>query len=143
MHFYFGEIAWVRTAPEPVLGFKKGFTAALYSFDDSHFRIIEMDIIGAKGRIRLKDAERVMEYYKTGRHPWVKDLKALKPQKTFKYGIDLLQPIRAVLTDIVDCIENKKKPLCSGEDGLMALAVVKAIEESYRRNGAKINVRYV
>lgn len=155
MHFFFGDIKWVEgyysvnaeqrqdLSLSARLHFKKDFPATLYAFNDDYFRIIEIDIIGTKGRIRIKDSGDIFEYYSLRKHPRVKPLKALGKPECIDYRGEFMQPMNAVLEDLILCIENKKKqPLCSGEDALKVLIVVEAIKKSFRTNGRRIKIEY-
>lgn len=50
-------------------------------------------------------------------------------------ALEKKEPLRNEIEDFVDAIENSKKPLATGEDGLKALEVVQAAEESYKKGG--------
>ena len=43
------------------------------------------------------------------------------------------EPLRNEIEDFVDAVENSKKPLVTGEDGLKAIEVARAAEESYKK----------
>lgn len=153
MHFFFGNIRWVESyssfsegqrqdrSLSARLYFQKGFTATLYAFNDDYFRIIEIDIVGTRGRIRIKDSGDIFEYYGLRKHPRVSSLKALGKPKCIDYRSEFMQPMNAALEDLICCIEDKKRrPLCSGEDALKALVVVEAIKESFRKKGRRIRI---
>jgi predicted dehydrogenase len=42
--------------------------------------------------------------------------------------------------DLVSCIEQRRKPACSGEDGYAAVAAVTALRESAAAGGARVAV---
>ena len=41
---------------------------------------------------------------------------------------------------VLECIKGKEKPLCSGEDALSTLKVLKAIEKSANSNGVFVKL---
>jgi len=43
------------------------------------------------------------------------------------------EPLRNEIEDFVDAVENSKEPLVTGEDGLKAIEVARAAEESYKK----------
>jgi len=49
-------------------------------------------------------------------------------------ALERKEPLRNEIEDFVNAIENNKKPLATGEDGLMALKIATAAIQSYRKD---------
>lgn len=155
LHLFFGEIEFAHAQIDNPAGpqgtndislnarlwFKKGFPATLFAFDDKYFRIIEIDIIGTKGRIILKEPQSIFEYYRISKHPYIRGLKSLKTSNFPEVKYEPMQAMSEALDDILQCIQNKARPICSGEDAVMALRIVEAIKKSAARNGDRIRVK--
>jgi predicted dehydrogenase len=54
--------------------------------------------------------------------------------------IDGTEALAAEASHIVDCIENGKKPLASGEDGLMVVRILEAAQESIKNRGKEVKI---
>ncbi|MBM3253257.1 MAG: Gfo/Idh/MocA family oxidoreductase [Candidatus Omnitrophica bacterium] len=153
LNFFFGEVEWVEgyhfikesAVDDPSLDarlwFKEGFSATLHAFNDNYFRIIEIDIIGTKGRICIKDSGNIFEYYKLCKHPRVSNLRTLRFSNLTDFNNGLMQPMATALENLIQCLNDKEKqPLCSGTDALKTLKVVEAIKESFRKKGRRVKI---
>ena len=49
-------------------------------------------------------------------------------------ALEKKEPLRNEIEDFINAITNNKRPLASGEDGLVALKVAEAATESYKRS---------
>jgi predicted dehydrogenase len=141
--FLIGEISSVRgmntlqeKSDDPTLDayiqFECGVSGFLHGCDENAFSIFEMDIIGTTGRIQILDQGNTVHYYRVAGDPNYSGYKALFLEKTDRKGLgDVL--LNAV-NDVVSCLDKGTQPLCSGEDGVQALAISLAIRSSAHRN---------
>lgn len=151
LRFFFGETAWVQGAfsqnPSPDsrdpnidgwLRFENGPLVTIQACDVRHYTIFEMNILGTQGRLRLtshgfdaqlEKAQRSRHFHGYRElHPARLPINRSGPQEF------MLQGVRHLL----DCLEGKTKPLCSGEDGKKALELVCALTKSARAGGRHI-----
>lgn len=154
LRFFFGEIEWVEGAHflkegtkkddlslDATLWFKMGFPATLHAFNDAHFRIIEIDMFGTKGRVCIKDSVNKFEFFEAGKHPIVAGLKVLSKVTAKCLNNNFMQPMSSELKNLINCIDGKdEKLLCSGEDALRTLLVAQAIRESFMRKGRRLKI---
>ncbi len=56
-----------------------------------------------------------------------------------KVALEKREPLRNEIEDFIDSIQHHKKPLVTGEDGLMALKLVKAATDSYKQ-GCEVRI---
>ena len=136
--FLFGQPEWVfavksdNASPfkkdpnlDGMIKFKKGPVVNMKACDDSHHLILEIDIVGTKGRIRLGGEP---EYFKIASiKNLLKKKQLIKIKKTIfksRYGPPSLTH---GVAHIVRCIEGKEKPVSSGSDALSALKVIEAM----------------
>ncbi|MBI4833600.1 MAG: Gfo/Idh/MocA family oxidoreductase [Planctomycetes bacterium] len=156
LRFFFGDVEWVQAIysnskfPNPndpnidgILKFKKGFICSLQSCDVSKFLIFELDIIGMKGRLKIMSGGYSCEFYEPNDSqyfPGYKELAKTKaPINETQNFTDKLTMINIVV-HLVDCLDNNKTLISTGDDGKAALELICAVHESARRNGAKINL---
>jgi predicted dehydrogenase len=143
--FLIGEIVAVRGfdnlsegGPDPTLDadleFACGAHGYLHACDTAHFTIFEMDILGTRGRIVLKDFGHVMERYDVAESPYNTGFRSLVIRDTLT-GV-MNNQILSAIEDVVDCIREGKDPVCSGDDGIAALAIACAVRDSAAASGA-------
>ncbi len=150
LRWYVGEPEWVygRAAsdqddedPSPlaVLGFPGGAVAAFLPVARSTYDIFEIELLGTDGRLRLLENGRRIELDTVGPHPDWSDERALTPSGTrFPPGAHGM--MRAVVENIIACLEESEPLRCTGADGIAALELVEAIRASVT-SGNPVTVR--
>lgn len=151
LNYFFGNVEYLwseysykeKNLDDPTLDvylkFKNGLSGILVGLDADYFDIFEIDIIGTKGRIYIKDAGYSFEYYKMGESDKVSGYKELfKTESPFVPQLD--NSMTLAVYDILECIKTGKKPLCSGEDARNSLAVIFTAIASANNGGRKLNV---
>lgn len=114
---------------DAILKFNNGTTCNIFSFDYSKYAILEMDIFGTLGRIRLNLVSDHIEYFKTSKGIVYKNLIPSKlnlrnPKKT---------PIQLAVQNIIDSIGSRGEPLCTGYDGYKSLELIIAATISSKK----------
>jgi len=145
--FLFGRVGWVQAAyslnkspfaEDPnldgVIKFKNGLSITISGCSDSHYLILEIDILTDKARIRFGNS---FEYFKAcpGRNLLgIKELVKVKnaPFQSTDTGVSL----RYGVDHIINCLKKREKPLSSGEDATYALRVVEKMLDS-AKNGKR------
>ena len=54
-------------------------------------------------------------------------------------ALEKKEPLKNQINDFIKSIQTNKKPLASGEDGLMALKIAEAAEKSYKK-GVEVKI---
>jgi len=114
------------------INFKSGFNGHVHPLDFNKFVIFEMSIFGTLGRlnVNLVANKYDFEYYKTinnhslGFTTLIKSsLSIKKPKKSaIYYGVE----------NLVNCVNMKSNPLCTGEDGYKSLELIAASMQSIK-----------
>jgi len=112
------------------LSFRNGSAAFLHALDARAYSLFEMDIIGEAGRVRLYDSGHRMAVQSAGDSPCYSGYRTLLPPQDIP--IDLEDTLLHAVEDLVASIEENRDPLCSGEDGVAALAIAEAALRSAR-----------
>lgn len=151
LRFFLGGAEYVQanysnaSSPNPedsnldgVVMFKNGVLCTIQACDVKHYLILEFDILGTLGRLKLTHSGFDIESYEIRDSHLFSGYKELFPSEK---PIDVLGSREFMLNGVlhlVECLENKKQPISSGEDGLAAFELVCAFHESASSNGAKI-----
>lgn len=118
-----------ENSPDPtfdvLLEFENRVNGYLHACDTTKFSIFEMDIIGTKGRIILKDFGHILEIYNVADSPYNTGFKSLIVRNIHSDVMNNLLLI--AIEDIVQCIREGKTPLCSGKDGILSLKIASAV----------------
>ena len=150
LRFFLGDIDWVQGFKnthtswkkdddniDAVIKFKNGTLATLqtlpknYGLSDFHF-------YGEKGYFAIKNLGFEIEYKKSIENKYCKGFYQLS-EKSEKKG----KPrslVSSVVSHIVICLNDKKKPVGTGEDGLAALKVIFVLRESAKKQGKIIKL---
>lgn len=116
---------------------KNDIICSLNSLDVSKYGIMECDILGTKGRIRINLAKSTPEYFSISNEPTL----AYRNLTEVKYKIPKRKPsIVLGLENLISSIEKNKKTLCTGIDGYGSLEIVIALKKSAEKNGTSINL---
>ena len=60
-------------------------------------------------------------------------LRGVSEGKMVRYSIKKKEPLLAEIEHFINCVENKKEPLVTGEDGLIALKVAHDLIKSSKK----------
>ncbi|MCX8175514.1 MAG: Gfo/Idh/MocA family oxidoreductase [Candidatus Micrarchaeota archaeon] len=154
LRYYFGDAEWVQAdysaAPshnikdpniDALIRFKNGASASIHACDVKSYHIFELDMLFTRGRIRIKNAGFFgEELYRVGESPIFSGYLSLH-EAPFPFPTD--EPRQLMLdavAHIVECIEKRQKPLCSGRDGLASLELICALHESAKRKGERVSL---
>jgi predicted dehydrogenase len=110
------------------LSLKKGGVFTMSCVDQRHFGIFEIDMLFAKGRIRLIDSGRTLEEYEVIENPvWhgYKSLRSLGARDT-----SLTKAMLMAVENIYGIIHGTEKPQCTLEDAYTAQLICSGIKES-------------
>jgi len=94
--------------------------------------------LSAEGPIKLYDkhVEKNMPYYETfGEFQFLSKEGDVTIPK-----VDLREPLKAQDAHFIDCVENRKQPVCSGQSGLEVVKVLCAAEKSLNMRGAPVEI---
>lgn len=97
--------------------------------------ILEIDVIGDEGRIRIIHNGNTVELYHFEESPNYSNYRELTPQPLVVPGPgDLLTNTVRDMTQVLDGLSSE--PSCSGENGYWTMAVIDALLDSMRAGGA-------
>jgi predicted dehydrogenase len=153
LRFFFGEIEWVqgvysknssRNPNDPNvdgwLQFNDGVLAAVQACDVRHYTIFEINILANLGRLRLTSHGfdvQFEEAQESTRFVGYRELRSARSPLALSEPREfMLQAVEHLL----DCLERKQNPLCSGEDGRRALEIICALRESADSGGGRIQL---
>jgi predicted dehydrogenase len=111
-----------------ILEFEKGIMCKLHALDLKHFGMLEMDIFGTKGRLKLNLASNDVEYYKVSNQDYLVYKNLIPSQIVVKRS--KLSSITLGIQNVVNCINSGKIPMCTGEDGYGSLELIIASMQS-------------
>jgi predicted dehydrogenase len=122
-----------------ILFFASGARAAIQSFDYKDYSIFDFDWYGRTGLISLRHFGFRVEV--TG----VKDCSAFVGHKELdELYVERSGETRSfmapMMQHVVDCLDGKDTPVGAGEDGLAALRVIAALEESAKQQGKRVDI---
>lgn len=149
LRFFFGNVEWVHAfyankndVPEDpnidgYIKFKNGISCSVQSCNVNNFYIFDASILGTKGRLDLTNAGFDSEFYEARGSATFSGYKSLFRSEPQVKNLPKDFMVNAV-RDMIDCVENKKKPYCSGEDGRASLELICAFHESAQREGKRI-----
>ena len=149
LRFFFGDVAWVWADPDRILRgneksfsgylyFKKGFGASLAALDVRSYLIFEADIYGTKKRVRLIESGTELEIWEAAPNKIFSGYSSL--QKTSQEKGDMGEGVFNLIKNLVECVEKRASPSCSGHDGLASLEIAAALSVSARRDGVRVKL---
>jgi predicted dehydrogenase len=104
--------------------FMNGIQVKMQPLDTMNYGILELDIFGTKGRIRLDLTNNNIEYFKISKKESIVytelqpiNFKKIKAKKSEIY---------LAIENLVDCFGGRAKPICTGEDGFKSLEIAVA-----------------
>lgn len=146
MRYLFGNIDWIegyyKTKKEDpdidgVVKFKNGMVCTVQSLSDDYYKRFNLFIYGGKGAIEITRAGFDLDMYEVRQSDkWseykelykMKSLIEYKEESCFVNGVNHL----------VDCLEQNKSPVSTGEDARESLASICAFHESAMQDGKRI-----
>ncbi len=143
LRFLFGEVRGVRGAvARPVAGglvnvdavlvMESGLPAHLSSSDYADRFFFELDVIGARARVRIEDD--VVSYSVFGENG--------RQDCDPPFDGALGEPFVCLVNEVVECLQGKRSGVaCSGEDGLRAVQIAEALLESAREGGKAVTAQ--
>jgi predicted dehydrogenase len=153
LRFFFGDAAWVagmlsaNASPNPEdqnldgwVQFRDGPLVALQACDVRDYTIFELNILGARGRLRVLShgfAAQLEEARDSGRFAGYRELYPTEPP------VDASGPREYMLqavAHLLDCLEHGRQPVSSGEDGRAALELISALRQSARDGGSRVQL---
>ncbi len=114
------------------LEFKNGKSCILRALDVKNYGMLEMDIFGTKSRFRFNLESNSYEYFKvaSGARLVYKNLINSK----IKLKKSKLSSMQLGVENLVNCVEKKAKPMCTGIDGYGSLEIIiAALLSSYKK----------
>ncbi|MGB2841558.1 MAG: Gfo/Idh/MocA family oxidoreductase [Halobacteriota archaeon] len=151
LRFFFDDVEWViafqsenkfPNEEDPnfdgLLRFKNNVFCSIHACDVKNFLIFEMDIVGEKGRLRITHSGFDLDFYE------IKDSNLFSGYKELyrcEPPIDKDSPRDFMINGVnhlVECLENSKQSISSGEDSLRALELICAFHESAKEDGKKM-----
>lgn len=98
---------------------------------DGLFSLFEMDLLGDSGRVRMTEPADYAEFFAVAESPRFTGYRELvQTDRSHVGGMRDLALLAVV--DLVACLQRGRVPLCTGQDGLAALAVTLAARASAR-----------
>jgi predicted dehydrogenase len=148
LRYLVGEVRWVHginTHCEPgddptldvAMGLENGMLATMRSAQHANFTICEMDIMGTKGRAQIVDSSYRVDISTATPSPRYSGYVELMPLSV-DMG-DRKDVMLHAVQDIVHCLTTGDAPQSSGEDGVEALRIALAAQES-SRTGAVVDL---
>ena len=110
------------------LEFACGARGRLYGCCADDFTIFEMDLLGARGRLRLLDSSNLIEWFECTEGVPYAGYRSLHLRNKEENG--LRDALLHLVEDVVECIPERRTPRCSASDGIRALEIAMAARES-------------
>ncbi len=143
LRYFFGDVRWVWANPDRVLQakdptldlylfFKMGFGCSISALDVKKYMQFEIDIYGTRGRLRLEDSGMKATIWRKEEHTVYSGYKTLQRDRAFQTKLTNFS--LATVNNLIACVEEKKKPICSGEDGKKSLEIACAGHMSLKQN---------
>lgn len=144
-----GEVEWVEAADrlceggsdsslDVTLGLASSAVATLRAADNRHYTIFEMDLLGERGRVCIRNSGHTIDPYLAGPSERYMGYTELASEG-HDFG-DMRNMMLHAVDDLVDALESGRAPLCTVEDGLIALRIAVAARKSAAEGGCRIRV---
>lgn len=103
----------------------------------AHF-CFELDVIGTRARVRMTDDN--VQFWRAEPSSAEEDVNSLQPAAV-PFDAEFGSPFEDAVGELVRCLDHGAgQPSCTGQDGLQALAVIRALQSSHREEGKRIKV---
>lgn len=147
LRFFFGEVKQLKSSLsknkshnhrdpnlDVTLEFKNGLKCNIHAIDFRKFIIFNMNVFGNLGYLRTNLIANVydVDYFKVHHDPDL-GLKTLN-KSTIKFRKPSFSSIYMGVENLVNCLNSRVKPLCTGEDGYKSLELIIASIQSYKKN---------
>lgn len=113
------------------IDFKNNVSCSINSLDISHYGILEMNILGTKGRLKIDMVKHSVDYYVPSKNKFL-DYTELSNVQFYVKKLTTA-PILVGVNNIIDAIRDKDKLLCSSLDGYKSLEVIVALNLSAQK----------
>jgi predicted dehydrogenase len=157
LRFFFGEGSWVeaslesrkeedRTSPQHIkrviqddvggyalITFKNGVYATVHGASKGYF-LFEFDIMGMEGRLRIGNY--LFELYETAVSEREQGLRELRFRDTGEWSAE--NPFVAAVHHLIECMEGRSENISGPRDGMAALEIALAIQESHLQGGSRV-----
>jgi len=154
LRFFFGDAAWVQGAysenkspneQDPnidgMVKFKNGVLCGIQACDVRSYLAFDLSIFGTEGRIDVCHSGFDARYYSVSDSDYFSGYKELREAPHhFQKSAEKEGFMKQAVAHLVECLEQKKEPLCKGEDGLAALELICALHESARNSGMRVEL---
>lgn len=135
LRLFFGDIVSIKSCSAEIntinpadpnidatIKFERGTLCQIHALDYNKYAVLELDILGTLGRIRLDLISDQIRYFRiTKGHVYrtliESKLNLKKPNKT---------PIQLAIQNLIETINSSKEPLCTGYDGYKSLETIAA-----------------
>jgi len=145
IRFFFGEMKYIKSIPsrnnsgnaldpniDVIIHLNNKINCFMHSLDTRNYGILEMDIFGNKGRIKLDLTNDKCESFKISNNPILVYKKLEKYNRSFKNSKK--SSIYLGIENLVNCVISKSRSLSSGFDGLKSLEAVSSSIQSLKEN---------
>jgi predicted dehydrogenase len=157
LRLFFGEASWVEAYLETreeegqhgpssvrnlaqhdvggyaLVSFKNGVYATVHG-DSREYFLFEFDIMGTNGRLRIGNS--LFELYEAGMSEREQGLRELRIKGTV--GRQGENPFVTAVHHLIDCMEGKSENVSAPRDGMAALEIALAIQESHLNGGSRV-----
>lgn len=114
-----------------ILTFESGARAVMQSIDSEAYGICDMEFLARDGKLVLENTGFTTKVFRIRPERTFADFKELA-YDTPKISGGVRSFMRPVVEHIIDCLEGRDESVSTGEDGLAALYIIAALEESVR-----------
>lgn len=150
LRFFLGKIDWVKAVTniktswdkrdknvDALISFKNGAQIVMQSLPQN-YGFFNFYFYGTKGYFALKNLGYEIEYRKLIKNRYFRGYYQLSDKAEQEGGIRSF--MKAMASHVVFCLDNQKKPLSTGEDGLAVLNVLFALRKSAEKDGKIIKL---
>ena len=106
-----------------ILKFQKGFCGFIHALNLSDYGICELEILGTKGRLNVDLLSNKAKLLKS--HSKTYDYKILTHEELIVNKVKKSGTMLGI-KNLIECIVNKKTPLCTGIDGYKSVELIVA-----------------
>jgi predicted dehydrogenase len=159
LRYFFGDAVWVEAILEVPVGlvqdalgqsgsgvrhdaggygliaFKNGLYATVHG-DSKNYFIFEFDIMGTDGRLRIGNW--LFELYEARESEKESGLRELRKKETAH--VDSSNPFIGAVNHLLDCMEGRAENISSPRDGMAALEIALAMQQSHSLGGTRVHL---
>ena len=151
LRFFFGEVQWVQAiyshcqSPDPQdpnvdgwLKFHDGPMVAVQACDVRSYTIFEVNILGTSGRLRVMSAGLDLQFEESRESKQFSGYQELFPAPCPIDSSGSHEFMLQGVSHLLECLEQGKTPICSGQDGRRSLEIVCALRTSADGDGLRV-----